>query len=82
MEPVVDITCVDENLRQDSQGPGVKLNITVKKVTKNDSQWQSEKYFIEKIKNFYSNLLVIWNLSEKSNTEVSLIFFSYLLVWC
>lgn len=31
--------------------------------------------FIEKIKNFYSNLLF-----GKSNTEVSLFFFSYLLV--
>lgn len=77
MEPVVDIICVDEKLRQDSQGPRVKLNITVKKVAKkmilNDIL---KNIFIEKIKNFYSNLLIIWNLSEKSNTEVSLFFFS------
>lgn len=36
--------------------------------------------FMENIKTFYSNLLTIWNISEKSNTEVSLFFFSYLLV--
>lgn len=36
--------------------------------------------FIEKIKTFYNNLLIIWKISEKSNTEVSLFFFSYLLV--